>query len=65
MLSIKFSLILNIHLKFLDIQREKKSTNFLLMHNLDPEIGKINKGEKKEKRSLDKAKSNKKFQEDE
>ena len=35
------------------------------MHNLDPEIGKLNKTDKKEKRTLDKTKSNKKFQEDE
>jgi len=49
----------------LDLQREKKSTNFLLMHNLDPEIGKIQKTEKKEKKSLDIRKPTKKFQEDE
>ncbi len=35
------------------------------MHNLDPEIGKLNKGNKIEKRTLEKTKSNKKFQEDE
>ena len=51
----------------LDIQRDKKSTNFLLMHNLDPEVGKLSKETSNSaptKRTLNRDNNKKKFAED-